>query len=342
MTLPRLIQSYDDAVAAILSEVRLAQSGDWVRLSVWILEPGETSEELLSELVAAAERGAEVLVSVDGTNASLVQRLWERTVTLLPRVRRLAREVERLSCVERREPDHSKYAIFRSRSRPTVAIWGGVNLGDRFRPWRDFVVRLVGSDAEAVALKVLGEDADFTYPPAEVGLTPVANVPSSARFEILPAFRALVTDPSVTRIRFAMAYLDRTGVNEVLRPALEAGVEVEFLLPGLANVYQDSNFMALETILPEPGFRAFACPEMLHAKVALAYAGDELDCAFFGSANLKRYSLRYLGELNAFARGIPLAYELEAATAALFAESEPIELPIRYWRLKAIVEERLG
>lgn len=339
---PRLIQSYDGAVEAIQTEIDRSQAGDWVRLSVWILEPGETSEAVLAGLQAAAERGATVEVSVDGTNASLVQRLWERTVTLLPRVRKIAAEVENFTCVERDKPDHSKYAIFRRTEGPTVAVWGGINMGDRFRPWRDFVVRLEGSLADEVAEKIQGEGEPFVYPPKPETLTLVANVPTHDQFEILPAFEALMSDPEVTRLRFAMAYLDRTGVEKVLRLALDRGVRVEFMLPKLANVYQDSNLMALETLLGEENFHAVGCPHMLHAKVALAYGKEGLKSVFFGSANLKRYSLLYLGEVNAFVTEPDLAKSLEDAVNALYAESEPIPGPVKYWRLKAVVEEKLG
>ncbi|MBL4849096.1 MAG: phosphatidylserine/phosphatidylglycerophosphate/cardiolipin synthase family protein [Planctomycetes bacterium] len=342
MSEPRLIQSYDGAVEAIQAEIDSSQAGDWIRLSVWILEPGETSEAVLAGLQAAADRGAQVEVSVDGTNASLVQRLWERTVTLLPRVRKIAAAVENFTCVERTKPDHSKYAIFRRKEGPTVAIWGGINMGDRFRPWRDFVVRLEGPLAEEVATKIQGEGEPFVYPPKPDTLTLVASIPSEDQFEILPAFEALMQDPEVTRLRFAMAYIDRTGIEKVLRLALDRGVRVEFMLPKLANVYQDSNLMALEALLPDENFHAVACPHMLHAKVTLAYGADGLRTIFFGSANLKRYSLLYLGELNAFVNHPALMKTLEDAVNALYEESEPITEAPRYWRLKAVVEERLG
>lgn len=341
MTPPRLIQSYDEAFAAIHTEILASGAGDRIRVSVWILEPGETSEELLRSLRAAAERGAEVSVSVDGTNASLVQRLWERTETLLPRVRALAAEVEGFRCVERKDPDHAKYAIFQRASGPSVAIWGGINMGDRFRHWRDFVVRLEGALADEVAAKVAGEGEPFSYPPPADALCLVANVPASGLYEIRPAFQALLEDPAVERIRIAMAYLDRWG-NEVLQIALDRGAQVELLMPKLANVYHDANLMSLERILPHPGLRAFAYPEMLHAKVSLAYGREGLRAAFFGSANLKRYSLNVLGELNALVTLPTLNADLESAVDALFAESEEITGPLRYWRLKAVVEERLG
>lgn len=341
VTPPRLIDSYDDAIAALHAEIEASGPGNRIRLSVWILEPGESSQAILASLRAAAERGAEVVVSVDGTAASLVQRVWERTVTLLPEVRRLAEDVEGFSCLERKDPDHCKYAVFQREAGPTVAIWGGINLGDRFRPWRDFVLRLEGPLAIEVARKVRGEGTPLAYPPPPDTLTLVANVPESDQYEIRTAFEAIMDDPAVTRLRIAMAYLDRTGAA-VLRRALARGTRVELLMPKKANVYHDANVMALRTILADPNLHAFAHPDMLHAKVTLAYGPGTLRYAFLGSANLKRYSLELLGELNALVTDAAVNASIEQAIDALFSEATPITEPPRYWRVKAIVEEGLG
>ncbi len=343
-----LIVDYDAAIAAVLAEVTSCGAGDRIVLCVYIIEPGASSERVLAELRAAAERGAQVAISVDATAASKLSRLWERTSTLLPQARALARDLpERVTAEGRRVPDHSKYALFLRSSGAPTALMGGVNLGDRFRPWRDFMVRLTGAEVVAtLERRLLGEGA----PPALAvhgsgGLPPVefaVNLPWRSLFEVGALFRALAAEPTLRRFRLAMAYLDQVGAA-VLRTMLLRGAEVELILPQQANVYHHANMRALSLLLRDaPGLRARLLPDMLHAKALLAWSGEGERLAFLGSTNLKRNSFRMLGELNALITERPFCDQLEGALERLWEEATPVEEPPRYNAAMARIEERFG
>ena len=57
-------------------------------------------------------------------------------------------------------PTHAKYVLCHRADRVDTAVFGGVNIGDRFRPWRDFAIRAEGSAlVGALAAKVDGPAA---------------------------------------------------------------------------------------------------------------------------------------------------------------------------------------
>lgn len=339
----RLIVDYDAAVEALLAEIEATGAGDRITLCVYIIEPGASSERVLAALAAAAERGVEVSISVDATASSKLSRLWERTRTLLPQARRLAREYpERVTARGRKEPDHSKYALFHRPDGEPTALMGGVNLGDRFRPWRDFMVRVAGRDRiAALEERLTGEGQPPRVAPGDpIGFA--VNVPRAKQFEIRSVFDAMAEDSTLVRFQVAMAYLDRTGAA-VLRAMLARGAEVELVMPRQANVYQHANMRALGELLAEhPDLRATLHPDMLHAKALVGWRQDGTAAAFVGSANLKRNSFRMLGELNALIHDATFTGQLGEAIARLAASAERLSEPPPYNPAMAAVEERLG
>jgi phosphatidylserine/phosphatidylglycerophosphate/cardiolipin synthase-like enzyme len=233
--------------------------------------------------------------------------------------------------------DHSKYAIFERARGPEAAILGGMNLGDRFRTWRDFAAHASGADAVRAMLDAL----DGAGTASASGTTFVANVPRSGHFEVRGAYERLARDPGLVWFRVAMAYVDRMGAR-VLEAALARGARVELVVPRAANVYQNSNMRTVARLLRSGGeLRVAACRAMLHAKALLAGDADGPRVALLGSANLKRNSLIRFGELNAVVTDNTFLGELDAAITALVSESEPIDRP-RYRLLAALVEERFG
>lgn len=337
-----LLVGYEAAVGALLAEVEATRAGDRVALSVYLIEPGVSSERVLSALRAAALRGVAVEVALDATPASALSRLVERTGTLLPRALAIAAEVPGFRVEARKTPDHAKHVVLRRPGDEDSALFGGVNLGDRFRSWRDFAVRVRGAAAANLARAVAGEGRAAAWPPPDAALRFVANVPAADRWEVRPVLEALTADPAVARLEVAMAYLDRTGAA-LLRRALDRGARVELLLPAEANVYQHANMLALEGLLAAGGDLAVRLhPAMVHAKALLARRRDAPPVALLGSANLKRNSFRLFAELDALVTEGAFTAALGAALADLRAEAEPAAAPRPYVRARALVEERLG
>lgn len=337
---PELLPDYDAAIEAILAELAATGAGDTVSFELYLFEPGDSSRAVLEGLGAAARRGAQVRVALDATWASALSRLVERTGTLRGELRALARALPgRFELVRRGATDHAKLLRFLRPAGEPSALFGGMNLGDRFRGWRDFMVRVRGPEPLAAI-----ERARAAGRARAGAIELVANAPAAGVFEVAPALAEALGAPGLTRFRIAMAYLDRTGAA-LLLPALARGAEVRLLLPRDANVYPQANRRALAWLLgaAPPGAKLAIglVPGMLHAKALLADGPCDA-VAFLGSANLKRNSLRRFGELNALVREPTFVADLGRALDGLAAVAEPVTAPPPFARARAWVEELLG
>jgi phosphatidylserine/phosphatidylglycerophosphate/cardiolipin synthase-like enzyme len=332
-----LLVSYDETIAALERDLDALAAGDRASLDFYLLELGASTDRILGALSRAAQRGARVALSVDATMASRLSRLWEGTGTLLPSALALAAaQPDRFRVIARHVPDHSKVAIFRPRAGTPSALFGGINLGDRFRSWRDCMVRVEGSTlVDDLVARRRGEAAS-----ASSTATFVVNAPEASVFEIWKAFLALVNDHRLVRFRVAMAYLDLAGV-EVLRRVLARGASLDLILPARANVYHDANMRALASLMTAGPVRALGCRDMMHAKILLAWDAAGAATTFLGSANLKRNSFRTFGELNILTTDRELTAAVERIMDSIASASDPILTP-RYRSTVAAIEERLG
>jgi phosphatidylserine/phosphatidylglycerophosphate/cardiolipin synthase-like enzyme len=339
MTPVHLLASYDEVVATLAREID-ATSAPSARivLNFYIIEPGDSTQQILAAAKRAASRGVPVQISLDDTWASRLSRFWEKTTSVLPELVALAAEVPNIVVTRRRVTDHSKYAIFDRAGATSTAIIGGMNLGDRFRTWRDFALRVDGPPlVNALAAAAQGERSQAQ--PGSVAF--VANVPTAGVFDVLPAFERLARDPRLVRFRVAAAYVDARGAA-ILGRALDRGAALELILPRRANVYQHANMRALVSLLRK-GVRAHLVPGMLHAKALLAWSDTGArTAAFLGSANLKRNSLVAHGEMNALVTDEAFTLALERALDALVADGEPVSTALPYNLLYASAEELFG
>ncbi len=158
----------------------------------------------------------------------------------------------------------------------------------------------------------------------------VANAPERGAFGVRPLLEDVLGDPRWTTLRAAFAYVDLAGVE----------------LLGRANVYEHANRRAVARLLARGGAgpppRVLAAPRMLHAKALVARAADGAGLALVGSANLKRNSLRWLGELVVVSNAPAFVEALDLALGRWGAASAPRAGPLRYGRLRAAVEDALG
>jgi phosphatidylserine/phosphatidylglycerophosphate/cardiolipin synthase-like enzyme len=337
----QLLSCYDDALDALVTDAAACGPGDAIEAMVYLVEPGASSERLLEALAAAAARGARVRVAVDWTAGSHLARLVERTTTLLPRLEALARErPERVTVTRRRTPDHAKWFRFERPAGTSSAVLGSLNLGDRFRDWRDLALRVAGREqVDALARALAGDGPDLRCAaPEQVAF--VTNVPDRARWDVRPALEGLLADPALVSLQMAMAYVDLTGAA-LLEAALARGVRVDLTLPARANVYQQANLRAAARLLAR-GARVRLVPGMLHAKALVAYDAAGPRAAWLGSPNLKRNSFRLFGELAALVTEQAFVRDLARALDALGREATPLARAPRYGWLRAVVEERLG
>lgn len=339
----QLLSCYDHALDALVADAAACGPGDAIEAMVYLVEPGASSERVLEALAAAAARGARVRVAVDWTAGSHLSRLVERTTTLLPRLEALARErPERVTVARRRTPDHAKWFRFERPAGTSSAVLGSLNLGDRFRGWRDLALRVAGREpVDALARALAGDGPDsrsVALAPEQVAF--VTNVPDRARWDVRPALEALLADPALVGLQVAMAYVDLTGAA-LLEAALARGVRVDLTLPARANVYQQANLRAAARLLAR-GAQVRLVPGMLHAKALVAHDAAGPRAAWLGSPNLKRNSFRLFGELAALVTEQAFVRDLAGALDALGREATPLAGAPRFGWLRAVVEERLG
>jgi phosphatidylserine/phosphatidylglycerophosphate/cardiolipin synthase-like enzyme len=183
-----LLTSYDDVVRAIVNEMDRTAAGDRVEFSVYVMEPGASTDAVLLAMRRAATRGVRVDASLDCSVVSAFTSWCEGTTTQASRLRLLAEEFSQAKADEairhkevhkgkqtqkrkqtktkrgvvtfspRTIPTHAKYVVFHRATQTSTAVFGGVNIGDRFKPWRDFAIRAEGRAAVgALAMCVNGE-----------------------------------------------------------------------------------------------------------------------------------------------------------------------------------------
>jgi phosphatidylserine/phosphatidylglycerophosphate/cardiolipin synthase-like enzyme len=154
----RLLTSYDQTVSTIVEEINRTGSGDRVEFSVYVLEPGESTERVLDAMRRAARRGVRVDASLDCSAVSSFTRWCEGTATLASELVEMEKSYpDTVTFTPRKIPTHAKYVMCHRANSVSTAVFGGVNIGDRFKPWRDFAIRAEGSAAVgALSLGVNG------------------------------------------------------------------------------------------------------------------------------------------------------------------------------------------
>jgi len=158
----RLLTHYDAVVDCIVHEMDRTAAGDRVEFSVYVLEPGESTLRVLAAMRRAAGRGVRVDCSLDCSVISAFTRWCEGTETWGGKLEALAAEFPALVTFAPRDiPTHAKYVVCHRAAAVPTAVFGGVNIGDRFRDWRDFAIRCEGRAAVgALALAVNGPVAE--------------------------------------------------------------------------------------------------------------------------------------------------------------------------------------
>jgi len=209
---------------------------------------------------------------------------------------------------------------------------------DRFRPWRDFAVRLRGNHVTAALSAAITSGGSGAHGGAALGtLSFSANAPAAfcplafalraplpGRFGVADTLRSFFDDPAVVRYVVAAAYVDDAGAA-LLSRALDRGARVTLIMPRVPNVYPHANAATLKALLHHPGaFSALLHPGMVHAKAAVGFRYDDSAVAVIGSANLKCRSLTQFGELLMRCDGGDFAQSLAAALTRLAAESDVV------------------
>ncbi len=354
-----------EAFPAILEAIDGTRDSLYINMFIW--RDDEIGNRMAAAVLAAAERGVHVHLSVDRYGAvlekaeecrrsffhkrqSAIERLKARVLARLYRAENalpwqkdeesdlyraiLAHPLITLDC-DRHKADHSKFYIMDGR----VLFLGGVNIEDKEngadragRVYGDLMVRIEGEDAVAAFLS-RREGA-----PLEGDLLFPMNLKARGRFEMEEHYLSLI-DGASERLVIVMAYLSPLPrfLDAILR-AHRRGVRVTVMIPERANFQSDTNRKTVARLLArsEGGIEVRLSPKMLHTKLLLTERAVS-----FGSTNITKKAFGQLDELNLtvpltgsrFTEAVKAAIEHELSLATVATPKD-----LSYLRFRAFLE----
>ncbi len=332
------------ALAKMLEAIDQAQTS--IRLEMYTIQPGQLGEKFRDALIAAAQRGVQVRVLMDGVGSMhLSHEFWQpltaaggeyRFFNLPGRIRFGLRDHRKLMVCD----DH-------------LAFVGGVNIGPEYlgdgvtSGWRDLAVQFQGALARALggAFDEMFAHAKFKHPSFAwlrhairqrrliVGHSTVLLIAPGWRHN--PMIRLLARDfQHAESIRIMAAYFLPTGrVLHALRRAARRGAKVQLILAGISDVpHMRMAARSLYHRLLKSGVEIYEYqPQILHAKMIIV---DE-NIVYAGSANFDVRSLHLNYELLLRVEHQRLAHEAGEIFTADLAHCHRVEidawLKTRHW-----------
>lgn len=338
-------------------------------MNMFIWRDDAIGNRIATALLAAADRGVQVDISVDRygvvlekaeeckrsffhKNRTLAEKIKTATLEVLypmPGAPKRARDEEtelyrRLVNhpnirVEREtfKADHSKFYVF---DEETV-IMGGINIEDKEngcdlqgRAYQDYMVKLEGSEfVESLQFSLDGrggQGEDWFFG---------ANVKGPVRrFDMERLYLAMIGEAQ-KELTITMAYFSPLPqFVEAIAAAYRRGVQVTVLVPEKANFQNDSNRKTVKKLLQmtNNGITVHFSPKMVHTKLVATE-----NWVSFGSCNITRKAFRQLDELNFFLRrGGDTAEALMDSVRAEHALSRRVSdrREVKYNRLLAWLE----
>ena len=299
-----------------------------IRINMFIWRDDVIGNRVAAAVLAAADRGVQVDISVDRYGVVLEkaeeskksffhkkQTLTEKakiaTLELLYPMEgtpKRARDEESdlyraIMChpnirVERDrfKADHSKFYIFDDE----IVILGGVNIEDKEngcdmqgRVYQDYMVKMEGREyVEAFLAKLeRGEDTGEGY------FFGVNTKGDRRRFEMEGLYLDMITRAQKELV-ITMAYFSPLPqFLEAIAAAYQRGVRVTLLVPERANYQSDSNHKTVKKLLKmtDNSITVYFSPKMVHTKLV----ANE-DWVSFGSTNITKKAFGQLSELNLF------------------------------------------
>ena len=335
-----------------------------IRINMFIWRDDEIGNRIAAAVLAAAERGVQVDISVDRYGVvlekaeeckrsffhkrqSLTEKLKTAALEVLypmPGAPKRARdeETELYRAVmdhpnihverDKFKADHSKFYIFDDE----VLILGGINIEDKEngcdlqgRVYQDYMVKMVGREyAEAfLAKRERGEDGGEGY------FFGVNVKEPQRRFEMERLYLAMIEDAK-EELFITMAYFSPLPqFVEAIVAAHRRGVAVTVLVPERANFQSDSNRKTAQKLLKmtDNGISVYFSPKMVHTKLVANESWVS-----FGSCNITKKAFRQLDELNLF---LPRGSKTAEALMASVKENRALSRPVTDW--KAVKYDRL-
>lgn len=360
-----LLPSGEETYAAL--ERAIASAKHHVYVEYYLVARGRMAGWLAETLLAAARRGVEVKLLLDGYGSFWISRSWVRALReggvevafFLP-ARLIFFQPMNLR-------NHRKIVVIDDEA----AFTGGINIMDEYRPdpssgaapWRDTHLRITGPAAHQLG-QVFEEDWHFATKraihrdPEESAREGRASL-DQARREHGEAMVAIVRSgpdlvgplrETIHRVFFSAITIARSRVYittpyfipdraivVALQTAALRGVDVRLLFPKRSNhpfVFQAGRSFYEELLDAGVSIYEYG-PGMIHAKTMVVDGAMSL----VGSANMDLRSFRLNFEVHAVVRDESLAAEMEAcfeADLALSAQVDPQAFKARRWWFRVI------
>ncbi len=344
-----------EAFPEILRCIDAAQKS--IRINMFIWRDDVIGNRIAAAVLAAAQRGVQVDISVDRygvvlekaeeskksffhkhqTPAEKVKTAVLEWLYPMPGAPKRARDEETALYrdllnhpnirVERDKfkADHSKFYIF---DEETV-ILGGVNIEDKEngcdmqgRVYQDYMIKLTGrAYVEAFLAKL--ERGENTAEGYFFGIN--AKEPQR-RFEMERLYLDMIRSAKEELV-VTMAYFSPLPpFLQAIADAHHRGVKVTVLVPQRANFQSDSNYKTVKKLLKmtDNGIFAYLSPKMVHTKLV----ANETWVSF-GSCNITKKAFRQLDELNLF---LPRENETAAQLMESVKENHDLSCRVTDWR----------
>ena len=356
-----------EAFPEILRCIERAQTS--IRVNMFIWRDDDIGNRIAAALLAAAERGVQVDISVDRYGVVLEKAeeckrsFFHKRQTLTEKIKTATLEVlypmsgapkrarDEESELYRRivdhpnirldrarfKADHSKFYIFDGET----VIMGGINIEDKEngadrqgRVYQDYMVKLEGRSAVESLLFTLegngGQGSDWFFG---------ANVKEPVRrFDMERLYLAMIGEAKKELV-ITMAYFSPLPqFLDAIAAAYRRGVRITVLVPERANFQSDTNRKTAEKLLKmtDNGINVYFSPKMVHTKLVANESWVS-----FGSCNITKKAFRQLDELNCFLRrGSDTAEQLMDSVRDEHGLSRRItdRREVRYHRLLAWLE----
>jgi len=334
-----LVTTYNDSVEVICKEIADCGEGDQIVFSLYIWEPGPSSERVLRELEKAVQRGAHIVFDIDRSYVVRFARFVEKTKTFIGELTALEEKYpDKISSNKGFRPNHKKYYLFKRGSGLSTLVFGSMNLGDRFSDWKDVLVVFKDSEIGKVVFDrfTLGKDIDTSETsPIKI----VANEPGRKIFQVEEALADLFSDTKYNQYQVVTPYIDCRGVA-LLKKALDHNAKIELVIPAFANIYQNANMRTLSIFSRFDGVTIRMYKKMIHVKSVLAI-GENKFKSCIGSANLKKNSFDTLGEFNCLINDDELNQQVAREMDSIISDCN-LFTPMPYKKIMSRLEEFFG
>lgn len=350
-----LLTDGKEAFPEILRCIAAAQRT--IRINMFIWRDDEIGNRVAAAILAAAERGVRVELSVDRYGVvlekaeeckrsffhkrqSLTEKLKTAALELLypmPGAPKCARdeETELYRAImnhpnirvekDKFKADHSKFYIFDDE----ILILGGINIEDKEngadlqgRVYQDYMVKMEGQEyvAAFLAKRERGEDTGDGY------FFGVNVKEPQRRFDMERLYLTMIGEAQKELV-ITMAYFSPLPqFVEAIVAAHRRGVRVTLLVPERANFQNDSNRKTVRKLLKmtDNGITVYFSPKMVHTKLV----ANE-NWVSFGSTNITKKAFRQLDELNLF---LPRRSETAEQLMASVRENHALSCVVTDWR----------